>query len=289
MTNNSAMPKNKLNQNLTKDTLLPQQIWFKNPFKTHQKGVEWRERNGQGAKQDVREGKIGDEKIGDRLHGLVPADDVAHEHVAENAQHKNDSVEHAEDGLNGAIVDDIVGLVVQQVGAVVAVPQQAAAVEAAVGAQHDAAARLPRGECTHFTRCASHQQQPPPSVRLRPDAAPLIGIVKISPRFKARAHLCENGPICGGFFGTRADVSRISFAFYSLHSAKIVCALKRPSFSDSLPALRWVQILAAQKLNERLTIWPGGVFYLLRREWVRDAVGGILHIWLIMWKVVQFR
>lgn len=109
-------------------------------LETYKKSVEWREGDGEGAKQDVREGEIGDEEVGDSLHGLVPADDVAHEHVAKDAQHKDDGVEHAEDCLHGAVVDDVVRIVVQQqqVGAIVAaVLQQTAAVAAAaVGADH---------------------------------------------------------------------------------------------------------------------------------------------------------
>ena len=72
--------------------------------------VERRKRDGQHAKQDVGQRQIGDEAVGDGLHGLVLGDDEYDEHVTQQAHHKDDGVQRVNVHLHGRVVPQVVRL-----------------------------------------------------------------------------------------------------------------------------------------------------------------------------------
>lgn len=54
--------------------------------------------------EDVGHGQVDDEEAGGRVHALVPADDMAHQDVAEERDHDDDSVGHHQQRLHGGLL-----------------------------------------------------------------------------------------------------------------------------------------------------------------------------------------
>jgi len=77
-----------------------------------QQAGDGRERDGQQAHDDVGHGQIGDEYVGNGLHGAPGRHDVDHQAVAGDAEHEDDDVQRDEDDAQPRPLHHVVVVVV---------------------------------------------------------------------------------------------------------------------------------------------------------------------------------